>query len=82
MAFQKIVTVTLQTPTAQKMTEYVDILVRHWNGDPATMNSSQKTDFVLNYLFIIMKSGIKSQSDIEKKEATVLEDVEGNLTQV
>jgi hypothetical protein len=80
MAFQKILTLTLETATAAKMTEYIDLFIRGCQGDPIPMTNLQKEAFVKARFFRILKDIVKSQSDIEKRAAMILEDVETTIT--
>lgn len=80
MAFQKVLTLNLETTTAQKMTEYVDLFIRGCQVDPTPMTTPQKETFIKNYFFQVLKNTIKNQSDVEKKLAVVLEDVGSVIT--
>ena len=82
MAFQKIITLTLETATAQKMSEYVDIFIRTYNIDPTPMTNLEKENFIKDKFLKYLKNTIKAQSDLEKRNALILEDVENTMTGV
>lgn len=82
MAFQKILTITLETATAAKMVEYVDLFIRSFNVDPIPMTNVQKEAFIKQQFFRMLRTSIKNQSDKEKQAELVLEDVDSTIGSV
>jgi len=80
MAFQKILTLTLETDTAQRMINYIDLFIRSFNIDPIPMTNLEKENFVKAQFFRMLKVSIKNQSDKEKQAALLLEDIESTIT--
>lgn len=82
MAFQKILTITLETATAAKMVEYVDLFIRSFNVDPVLMTNVEKETFIKSQFFRMLRTSIKNQSDVEKRAALALEDVDSTIGSV
>lgn len=82
MAFQKILTITLETATAAKMVEYVDLFIRSFNVDPVPMTNIEKETFIKSQFFRMLKTSVKNQSDFERQRALALEDVDSTIGSV
>lgn len=82
MAFQKILTLTLETATSAKMVEYVDLFIRSFGVNEVPMTNAEKETFIKQQFFRMLKTSIKNQSIIEKQIALAVEDVDATITGV
>lgn len=78
----KQLTFTLNTPSAQKTGEYIDLFIRGCQGDPALMTAQQKETFIKDYLFNVVKNTVKNQALADAQATTPSEDIDTDLTQI